>query len=170
MPEIDRIKDEEIRRKVIEIWEEAVALGGWNDPSQIPFNIAIGLPPSLIDHTRLVTRVALSYAGEYEQAYGKTIDWDLLTASAILHDVSKVLEFKPHPERITKSEIGEKIPHGFFGGFLARKVGLPLDLIHMIVTHTPTVAMLPGRLEGVILRYADLMDSDCHSLGPGCRP
>lgn len=167
IPEIDRIKDEDIKKKVISIWEKAIALGGWDDPSKIPFNPTIGLPPSLIDHTLLVTRTAIFFATEFEQTYGKGVDWDLLITSSVLHDVSKVLEFKPHPERITKSEIGEKVPHGYSGGFLAQEAGLPLDYIHMIVTHTPAVAMLPGRLEGVILRYADLMDADCHYFRAG---
>lgn len=162
MPEIDNIKDGDLRQKVINVWEEAVALGGWENPGQIPFNPAIGSSPSLISHTRLVTRTALSFAEEYERVHGKCIDRDMLAVTALLHDVSKAMEIKPSSSGPTKSEVAQKVPHGFFGGYLAWKAGLPLDLVHLIVTHTPTIPMLPGRIEGVILGYADLMDADCH--------
>ena len=162
IPEIKNIKDEDLRQKVINVWEEAVTLGGWDVPDQIPFNPDLGPSPSLINHTRSVTRIALSFAEEYERDYGKCIDRDMLAAVAILHDVSKALEIQPGPEGPAKSELGKKVPHGIFGGYLAWKAGLPLDYIHLIVTHTPRISMLPSRLEGIILAYADLLDADSH--------
>lgn len=167
IPEIKEIKTEEVRQKVIDIWEEAIRLGGWEDPRKIPYTPAIGPIPSLIDHTRSVTRTALFFADEFEKTFLKKIDRELLAASAILHDVSKTMEFGPAPEGAAKSEIGKKVPHGFFGGYLAWKAGLPTEFIHMIATHTPSVSMLPQRIEGVIMRYADLMDADSHYFSAG---
>ena len=162
IPEITSIKDEDLRQKVINIWEEAVSLGGWDSPAEIPFNTELGTSPSLINHTRSVTRIALSFAQEYERDYGKCIDRDMLAVVAILHDVSKALEIEPGPDGPVKSALGKKVPHGIFGGYLAWKEGLPLDCIHLIITHTPRIAMLPARLEGIILAYADLLDADSH--------
>ena len=162
IPETGDIKNEELRQKVIGVWEEAIKLGGWDDPRKIPFNPDIGLSPSLIDHTRSVTRIALAVAENYVLTYKKEIDRDLLAAGAILHDVSKVLEFQDSPDGPVKSEAGKKLPHGSFSGFLAWKAGLSVDLLHLVLTHSPAVEMLPLRIEGIILRYADLMDADSH--------
>ena len=167
IPEIDEVKNEETRQRVITVWEEAIRLGGWTDPLKIPFNPTIGPIPSLIDHTRSVTRTALFFADGYENRFQKGIDRDLLAAGAILHDVSKAMESEPTPDGAVKSEIGKTVPHGFFGGYLAWKAGVPTELIHLITTHTHAVAMLPQRIEGVILRYADLLDADCHYFGSG---
>lgn len=167
IPEISDIQNEDLRQKVISIWEEAIKLGGWDDPRKIPFNPAIGTSPSLLDHIRSVTRTALAFADNYERSFKKGIDRDLLAASAILHDVSKALEYEAGQDGPVKSEVGKKLPHGFFSGFLGREAGLSVDLLHTILTHTPTVEMLPLRLEGIILRYADLMDADSHYFSSG---
>ena len=153
---------EDLRQTVIDIWNEALQIAGWDDPHKIPFNPSVGYAPSLIDHTRSVTRTALSYADNFKKTFQKDIDRDLLTAGAILHDVSKAIEFMDGNDGPVKSDIGNKIPHSIYSGFLAWKAGLPVDLIHIILTHSPSVEMLPKSIEGLILKYADMMDADAH--------
>ena len=167
LPEIRDIADPVLRDKVAEIWDEAVRMGGWSDVMDIPFNPKVGEEPALVTHVRAVTLAAKHYAEVLEGVVGKAVDHDLLLAASLLHDVSKAVEYGVQGGRVGKTELGEKIPHGVFGAYLAWKHGLSLDLVHLIITHTATIGMAPVRLEGVILRYADLMDADVHYFRAG---
>ena len=167
LPEITRIEDKTLQDKVARVWEEALEMGGWQNPEAIPFNAAIGNAPSLIDHTRSVTKAALWYAEHYQQTFGGKIDFDTLTAGAILHDVSKVIEFRQGDAGPEQTSIGKQLPHSTYSGFFAWKAGLPLEVLHLIVTHSPAVQMLPNTIEGYILKYVDVMDADAHYFSAG---
>lgn len=166
-PEIKFIQNDTLKSKVITVWDEALGMSNWENPLLIPFNSEIGAEPSLINHTRSVTRTALWYAENYEKTFNKQVDHDVLIAGAILHDVSKVLEFELESDGPVKTEIGKNFPHGTFSGFLSWKTNLPIEVLHLIVTHSPAVHMLPNSIEGYILKYADLMDADAHYFSAG---
>lgn len=167
LPEIELISDRDLREKVITVWQQAFAMANWQDPHAIPFNAAIGNEPSLIDHTRSVTKTALGYAQNYEDTFGGSVDHDLLLAGALLHDVSKAIEFEPGAEKPEKSAIGINLPHGTFSTILAWQAELPLPVLHLIATHSPAAPMLPNTIEGYILKYADLLDADAHYCAAG---
>lgn len=167
-PEINQIKDEDLKQKVISVWEEAIEQGGWKieDLKKIPFTLLIpdcGI--NLIEHTRAVTHTALEAAKVILKFYGKKVkvDFDLLLAGGILHDVGKLLEYAKSEGKITKSKRGKLLRHPFCGASLAYKHGLPDEVIHMIATHAREGDGGYRSTEAMIIHYADYINFE--SLG-----
>jgi len=168
IPEINQIKDEDLKKKVISIWDEAIKQGGWKveDLEKIPFTLLIpDCKINLIEHTRAVTHTALETAKVLFKFYGKKvkIDFDLLLTGGILHDVGKLLEYAEVEGKITKSEKGKLLRHPFSGASLAYKHGLPDEVIHMIATHAREGDGGFRSVEAMIIHYSDFINFE--SLG-----
>ncbi len=167
-PEINQIRDRDLKRKVISVWEEAIEQGGWKmrDLKKIPFTLLIpDCKINLIEHTRAVTHTAVEAAKVILKFYGKkvTIDFDLLLAGAVLHDVGKLLEYVSHGGKITKGDRGKFLRHPFSGASLAYKQGLPDEVTHMIATHAREGDEGFRSVEAMIIHYADYINFE--SLG-----
>ncbi len=167
-PDINQIKDEDLKKKVISVWEEAIKQGGWRveDLEKIPFTLLIpDCKINLIDHTRAVTHTALEVAKVILKFYKEQvkIDFDLLLAGGILHDVGKLLEYASVEGKITKSKRGKFLRHPFSGASLAYKQGLPDEVIHMIATHTKEGDGGYRSIEAMIIHYSDFINFE--SLG-----
>ena len=126
IPEIGKIKDEQLKQKVAAVWADAIELGGWEarDLDAIPFTLLIpDCRFSLLHHTRAVTRTALSIAENLIESYGDAvpIDMDILLAGSVLHDVGKALEYVREGDAVVKSRDGKLLRHPFSGQALAYK-------------------------------------------------
>ncbi len=162
-PELDFIQDEQLRGKVLDIWEEAMQRGGWtvDDLAEIPFTLLIpNTDVTLVQHTRAVTQVALESARVLQQQYGNIyeIDFDALVAGGLLHDVGKLLEYKREGEAFVKSDTGRLLRHPFSGAGLATKHGLSDKIVHIIATHAKEGDGGYRCPESVIVHHADFMN------------
>jgi 23S rRNA maturation-related 3'-5' exoribonuclease YhaM len=92
---------------------------------------------------------------------------DFLIISAVLHDVSKLLEYEQRDGKEVLSRTGELYPHGFHGARMAFEAGLPEEIVHIIATHAPTSSEIPKVAEGLILHYCDLIDADLNRFRVG---
>ncbi len=130
MPLVDQIKDEELRNGVVEIWVEVWEKSDWQDLADCPFVPTLETQEcSLIQHTNFVTAVAIAMASYAQEIWHIPIDTDLLLAGALLHDVSKVVEYAPEKGKPGKqSEIGKNLLHGAYAVHLALNAGLPLSV------------------------------------------
>ena len=165
-PEIKQIHSLPLRNRVLKVWEIAVRESGEKDLFSVPFNPEVkGV--SLIEHIQFVVKISLSIATQLKKAHGYRIDMDLLIASALLHDLGKIFEYRRQGGRFKKSEIGKFFPHGFWGTFLALREGLPLDLAHLVSSHAHVSPVPPQRLEGIILHYADFAHADALRFSQG---
>lgn len=168
IPEINQINDEDLKKKVISVWEEAIKQGGWKmeDLKKIPFTLLIpNCKTNLVEHTRAVTQTALEIAKVILKFYKEQvkIDFDLLLAGGILHDVGKLLEYAKDKEKIVKSKTGKLLRHPFSGSALAYKHGLPEEVVHMIATHAKEGNEGYRSIEAMIIHYADFINFE--SLG-----
>lgn len=170
LPELNLIGDHSLREGAARAWVRAWEMSKWGDLAQVPFSPKIGEKPSLVEHTRAVTRTVVGYVDRVNEDRKAEIDTDILVAAAILHDVCKVLESEPADGEPRKSQVGELITHGVMSGFLAWEQGLPLRLVHLLLTHTPQSKMAPRFLEGILLRHADLLDADFRYFSAGFQP
>jgi len=168
IPEINQINNEDLKKKVISVWEEAIKQGGWKieDMEKIPFTLLIpDCKVNLIEHTRAVTHTALEMAKVILKFYKEKvkIDLDLLLAGGLLHDVGKLLEYASVEGKITKSKTGKFLRHPFSGSALAYKHGLPDEVVHMIATHAKEGDGGYRSIEAMIVHYADFINFE--SLG-----
>ncbi len=141
-PQILRIKDAHLRDKVVRCWEEALRRGGWNfeDLNKMPFSLlTTGHNITLASHTNAVTDCSLALGEILDRNYKHLfkIDFDILTAGAILHDVGKCLEYCKQPEgNYTVSADGKIRRHPISGCALAAEIGLPALVQHIIAVHS----------------------------------
>ncbi len=162
-PEVKDIQEEDLRKSVISVWEDAVELGGWkaSDLHEIPFTLLIpDCSVSLVDHTRAVTKTALAIADILMDSYGDKvkIDRDILIAGSILHDVGKLLEYTRESGEVVKSALGALLRHPFSGQALAFKHGLPPQVLHMIAYHSKEGDLGKRSIEAIIVHHADFVN------------
>lgn len=159
-PEVELIGDRKLAEAVENIWVKAWKASKWERIEDAGFGTEA--PNfSLAGHTRVCTRGVVAVADAMTEIHGLKLDRDQLLVLALLHDVSKIIEYEPGPGgKPAKSEIGKKITHGIFSGIWAREEGLSLDMVHLLFTHSGGSKMLPGLLEGVVLAHVDHADAD----------
>jgi putative nucleotidyltransferase with HDIG domain len=162
LPELELISDAEIAASVVSIWAEVWSESGWAALEDAPKNpYTVNARHSTVTHTRSVTRQALAIAAIIEEHHGLTCDRDIILASCLLHDVSKLLEFEPAREAAGQnSRFGDLIQHGVYGMHKAFEHRLPVEVAHIIGSHTTQSRLPPKTLEAIIVHYADFVDTD----------
>jgi putative nucleotidyltransferase with HDIG domain len=174
LPEIADIADDTLRHATEVIWEEMWSRSSWDELADIPKNPSAADAPqrvpdawTLITHTRAVAQLAVTSAETVRELHGIPYDKDALLAIALLHDVSKIVEYEGTREKSRKSRSGELIQHGVYGAFLMWQHELPEELVHGVIAHTPNSRTLPRTHEALIVRYVDFLDSDSMLLDAG---
>ena len=154
-PEINKIKDKILRSKVIEIWLRAIKRGCWQKIDSIPFTLLIPTKKTLVKHTRTVTQMAMAIA----QRRGD-LNLDRLIAGGITHDVGKLLEYQFKNGKFIKSSYGKLVRHPVSGYGLAVEVGLPVEIAHIIATHSEEGEQVARSPEAIVIHHCDFVDFD----------
>jgi hypothetical protein len=168
LPEIAAIGDPVLAGAVVDIWLEFWEQSAWERLEDVPKNPKSLADRPLLAHVRAVTQQAIAVGRIVQAQHGIAVDMDLLTAAALLHDVSKLREYAPEagtPGVATR--YGTLIQHGIGTAASVLHRGLPLDLAHLIITHTEASALPPRTIEAVILHYVDYADSDVLLMAEG---
>lgn len=156
-PEIALIGDATLRGQVRAVWAELWSRSAFDDLAAVPTSGEIAYPS--VPHTRSVTALALAMADVLARFHGSAIDRDVLVAACLLQDASKVVEYEPAPGGgVRKTALGQAMPHAFEAARVAAAHGVPLSVLHIIATHSPSAAKLPQTLEGRIVYLADELD------------
>ncbi|HEC82098.1 MAG TPA: HD domain-containing protein [Thermoplasmatales archaeon] len=155
LPEIEWIKDENLKKKVIETWQKAAERGRWRNLDKVPFTLLFENSGLLTEHTRRVTRLAESVLNVREEKLNR----DYLIAGALLHDVGKLMEYELKDDgTVAKSEFGKQKRHPISGSELAKEVGLPDEIVHIIYAHSKEGDNLERSPEAVIVHHCDFID------------
>jgi hypothetical protein len=156
-PQVSEIGDARLRESVIGIWQELWSRSAWNNVADLPTSGEIPYPN--LPHSQCVVTMALAVADAFEKHHGIKVNRDYLIAAAVLQDASKVVEYEPGPDgKARHTNIGRNFPHGFWCAHLAVSKGLPDEIAHVMLTHSPQAARFPQTLEGKILYYVDQLD------------
>jgi len=156
-PQIEEIKNLDLRKQVEAVWQELWQLSQWCDFDEMPTSKEISYPAK--PHSQCVLTMSLAIADALHLHHGIKIDKDILIAAAILQDASKTVEYFPDQNRkALQTPIGTQFPHAFWCAHVALNQGVPLEICHIIMTHSPSAAKFPQSLEGKILYYADQLD------------
>ncbi|MFQ6092439.1 MAG: HD domain-containing protein [bacterium] len=152
-PEVDEIKDADLRELVMKTWLLAMERGAWERIDSIPFTLLIPTEVSLVEHTRRVTRMAMAVAGERYD-----LDMDIVIAGGLTHDVGKLLEYEMEDEQVVKSRFGTLVRHPMSGYALATEVGLPLEVAHIIGAHSVEGDKVSRTPEAILIHHCDFID------------
>jgi putative nucleotidyltransferase with HDIG domain len=154
--QLEKIKSQELREKVVETWFAACKQGGWESFDEIekmPFTMLTNTHGvNFIEHTIAVTEGAWGLAQAQVATYKNLpyeIDFDRLAAGGILHDVGKLVE------TIKKSLTGKCTRHPISGTVLAAKAGLDDKTLNTIACHAKEGEGRPQVIETVLIHQAD---------------
>lgn len=163
-PELDWIKNNELREKTAKTWEIALERSVLNagDLNRIPFTLLVGpdLKVTFMDHKRSVVHIAKDAGEKINSMYhGElTADMDVLIAGAILADVGKMLEYvKNENGNAIQGTYGKYLRHPFSGVSLAEECGVPAEVCHIIATHAKEGDMVKRTTEAYLVHHADFM-------------
>ncbi len=165
LPEIEEIKDTDLKEKVISCWVEAMEYRNWKmeELKNIPFTLlAEGVQIYFIEHVRTCCKMGIACDNVLDNAYGERktpVNRDFLIAGSLLADVGKLFEFDKKPDgTVFKSEYGKHIRHPFSGVGLAFKHGLPSEVMHVIAVHSKEGAGEKRSPECIIFHHVDFID------------
>jgi putative nucleotidyltransferase with HDIG domain len=161
-PEIDWIKNEELREKTIQCWIYALekSVLSTEDLEVIPFSLLIkDCHISFMNHKRTAVQLSVDIAGRMKQNFGEeiTINMDFLISGAILIDVGKLLEYDKVDGKLTTSKAGKLLRHPFSGVSIADRFGLPPEVQHIIAYHAKEGDLARRSVEAIIVHHADFV-------------
>lgn len=164
LPEINLIKDETLRDKVVACWTEAIEFRGWTEDllRSIPFTLlADNVSIPFIDHVRAVCLMCVACDEVLDRVHAERktpVNRDYLIAGSMLADVGKLLEYEIIDGQPVKSDYGRHIRHPFSGVGLAFKHELPSEVMHIIATHSKEGAGEKRLPESIVFHHADFID------------
>ena len=155
-PELAWIDDGELRAAVARAWELAVADNDVTDLTAVPWfppaQAALDLDDEfLVEHVRDVAAIADDMAAALADRGRGGVSRDLVVAGALVHDVGKLYEFDGHE----RTPIGDLLGHPYVGICVTQRAGLPVELAHVVLSHTDRTTVEPAILEAAIVRRAD---------------
>lgn len=164
-PEINWIKNQELREKVLDCWVYAVenSVLTPEDLEVIPFSLLIkDCKISFMNHKRTAVQLSVDIAKRMKENFGDEIqiDMDILIAGAILIDVGKLIEYDKVNGQLTTSKAGKLLRHPFSGVAIADRFGLPPEVQHIIAYHAKEGDLAKRSVEAIIVHHADFVSFD----------
>ncbi len=161
LPEIDLVKNKDLKTQCINTFLFALKSGGWNKKNidRCPVSLTRVSNKELnnqFDHVRVVLKIALSMLESLEEIYEKDCKIrDFVVAGALLHDVGKFIEFVPRDKTVQYAENANLMRHPLSGAIIAAKEGLPDDIVHIIATHSFEGKESHASIASIIVKAAD---------------
>ena len=164
-PELGEISSDDLREKVVSVWEESITKGSWQPEEllEIPFTLLAGkIEMKFIEHIRSCVQMCLAVEKVLHGIWGDRVpfDHDTLIAGALLADVGKPLEYAKKDGKIVKGHYGDMLRHPFSGVGMCYKHNLPPEVMHMVATHSKEGDHVQRTIESIIFHHADFIDFD----------
>jgi hypothetical protein len=161
-PEIEWIRDPDLREKTAKTWENALkrSVLTAEDLKRIPFTLLVhGVKVSFMDHKRCVVHMARECGQKIKEFFGNElpVNIDILIAGAILADVGKLLEYELDGKKPVQGKYGKYLRHPFSGVSLAEQAGVPPEVCHIIAAHADEGNLIKRSTEAYIVHHADFM-------------
>lgn len=161
-PEIEWIKEAELKENVYKTWENTIeqSVLSAEDLEKIPFTLLIkDCKVTFMEHKRAVVHIAVESAKVMNKFFGEKlpINMDYLIAGAILIDVGKLLEYEMKGGKAVVGKTGKLLRHPFTGVGLAMNCNIPDEVCHMIATHSKEGDLGKRTVEGIIVHHADFI-------------
>lgn len=161
-PEIDWIKDADLREKTLDAWVYALenSVLSAKDLETIPFSLLIkDCNVSFMNHKRTCVQLAVDIARRMKDNFGDEIriNMDILISGAILIDVGKLIEYDKVDGKLVTSSAGKLVRHPFSGVAIADRFRLPAEVLHIIGTHSAEGDLGKRTVESIIVHHADFV-------------
>lgn len=165
IPEFNAIEDDDLRQRVMDVWMEALEIGGWtvNDLRELPYTLLVeDVDITFPQHVSVVCRLCIAMESVLKDAYGERyeISHDTLVAGALLADVGKLIEFRKVDGDYQWATMYQYLRHPFTGVGLCFKHEIPEAVMHIVATHSWEGDKFKRRPESIIFHHADFTDFD----------
>lgn len=155
-PELELITDVSLRGKVVAVWQRLWEESSFDQIGDVP--VMPSLPYPNLKHQQAYLKCIVSVARIFEDVHGASYNMDHLIAGAMLADASKLVEYQRTGSGYGYTELGRQLPHAIYGAHIALLMGLPMPVVHMIATHSPSSGMAPASDEARLLHWLDQAD------------
>jgi len=162
-PELEWIKDKELRDNTEKTWELAFSRSVLKaeDLLKIPFTLLCeGDVVTFMEHKRCVVHISRKSGEEINRFFKEKlpVDMDILISGAILCDVGKLLEYDYDSEgNLTQGDYGKYLRHPFSGVSIAEECGVPKEVLHIIAAHAGEGDKVKRSTEAYVVHHADFM-------------
>lgn len=161
-PELEWIKDEDLKEKTARTWQLALERSVLNaeDLNTIPFTLLVpGLTVTFMAHKRAVVHIAKECGKKINYFFKDElpVNMDVLIAGAILADVGKLLEYEMVDGKAVQGSYGKYLRHPFSGVALAEECGVPPEVCHIIAAHAKEGDLVKRSTEAYVVHHADFM-------------
>lgn len=154
IPEINKIKDPDLREKVLKAWLIAWHKGNFKKLEDLPYGFG-GV--TLIQHTRAVTKISIDSSKTLHELHGLVFNMDYLIAAALLHDIDKYITEKMDEKG--KLVRDTKFPHGYLQAKIAQDLSIPDEIAHAVLVHSRQrfTVNRPETIEAMMVQDADIL-------------
>ena len=154
-----------MKEKITSCWVYAIenSVLSIDDLNKIPFSLLLkDCKITFMNHKRTCVQLAVDMAKTMQKNFGDeiNIDMDILIAGAILIDVGKLLEYEMKDGKLATSNAGKLVRHPFSGLAIADRFGLPVEVQHIIATHSKEGDLGQRTVESIIVHHADFVSFD----------
>lgn len=155
-PEIQNISSEELRKKVVSAWLMALEESSFDSLKDLGQFKGI----STAEHARGVAAIALGIIKGVKEVFPDfSVNIDTVVAGALCHDLGKPFEYDPNNESNWEKNRwttgNPALRHSVYGAHIALNAGFPLEIVHVVGSHSVEGAYLQRSLEASIVHYAD---------------
>jgi putative nucleotidyltransferase with HDIG domain len=164
----EKIRDKELRKKVVELLENPVFEVDGKVYRGLPIDVSpAGLshhhcyPGGYVEHVVSTANLALALCNSVKRVYHGKVNRDLVLAGVLLHDIFKPLTYTVNEDGgYGTTGLADYMDHlSIVISELVRR-GFPLELIHVVSAHHGEYGPIrPHSIEALICHLADLMDS-----------
>lgn len=175
MPELELIKDQDLREKVVKAWALACRMGGYERLEDIPTERFEWLPdfPN-IQHQKDTARIASAITRALREL-GVELNEDHVVTGAICHDLGKPFEWRNNQSGVFSTRTGAGVFYGenpnmptlegdvsyqvarhpMWSLYIAMAVGMPEHIVHIVASHSREGELLLRSPEAWVVRHAD---------------
>lgn len=164
----DRIRDKNLRKKVIELLENPTFEMDKKKYSGLPLEVSpAGLshhhcyPGGYMEHIVSTANIALAMCNSVEKVYHGRVNRDLVVAGVLLHDIFKPATYAVNENgSYSTTGLADYMDHlSLVISELVRR-DFPLEVVHVVSAHHGDYGPIrPHSVEALICHLADLMDS-----------
>ena len=164
----DKIRDRELRAKVIELLENPTFEINGKKHAGLPFEISpAGLSHhhyyvgGYIEHVVSTANIALAICESVEKVYHGKVKHDLVIAGVLLHDIFKPVTYAVNENgSYSHTHLADYMDHlSLVISELVRR-DFPLEVVHAVAAHHGDYGPIrPRTVEALICHLADLTDS-----------
>jgi len=164
----NKIRNEKLRKKVIELLENPVFEVDEKRYSGPPFDISPAslsrhhsYPGGYIEHVVSTANIALSMCDSVEKVYHGKVSRDLVVAGVLLHDAFKPATYAVSGKgSFSSSRLADYMDHLSIAVSELVRRGFPLELVHVVSAHYGDYGPIrPHTVEALVCHLADLADS-----------